>query len=238
MLQKTRGIVLRTVKYAESSVICKIYTREFGLQSYLINSIRTSKAKTKQSLLQPASLLDMVVYHSKQKNLQRVSELKRSFIFRSIPFDIRKASISLFMIEVVHQAIREEESNKALFDFIHSRICELDKETGKLPFFHIHFMLDLCRYLGFYPNGKYSDHKPFFDLMEGSFVSEQPSHNYFLTPAVGQVLSQLLGKIKPLPDRIAKKDLLDGLTDYYRLHLTHFKQFNSQKILEEVLRKC
>ena len=45
MVHKTKGIVLRTVKYGETSVIVTILTELFGLQSYLVNGVRTSSGK-------------------------------------------------------------------------------------------------------------------------------------------------------------------------------------------------
>ena len=45
MTHKTKGIVLRTVKYGETSVIVTILTELFGLQSYLINGVRSSSRR-------------------------------------------------------------------------------------------------------------------------------------------------------------------------------------------------
>ncbi|MBS1655487.1 MAG: recombination protein O N-terminal domain-containing protein, partial [Bacteroidetes bacterium] len=63
-LHKTKGIVLRTVKYGETSVIVTIYTELFGIQSYLVNGVRVSskKGSGKANLFQPSAILDMVVY--------------------------------------------------------------------------------------------------------------------------------------------------------------------------------
>ncbi|MGQ0828308.1 MAG: DNA repair protein RecO, partial [Bacteroidota bacterium] len=39
MIHKTTGIILHTTKYSETSLIIKAYTRQFGLQSYIINDV-------------------------------------------------------------------------------------------------------------------------------------------------------------------------------------------------------
>jgi DNA repair protein RecO (recombination protein O) len=92
MLHKTRGIVLHTTNYSETSVIAKVYTELFGLQSYLINGVRNKKAKVKANLLQPLSLLNLVAYHKERNGLQRVSEVSTGTTFTSIPYNIIKSN--------------------------------------------------------------------------------------------------------------------------------------------------
>lgn len=234
MLYKTQGIVLRTIKYGESSVICKIYTREFGLKSYLVNSVRSSRAKHKQGMLQPISLLDLVVYNKDQKNLQRISEMKRSFLFKELPFNIVKSSIGIFLTEVLCHALPEEDPNERLFDFIHNSICQLDSQVQNLQDFHLIFMLALSRHLGFYPYGKYEQKTPYFDLMAGRFVKNTPDHIHYLEPGLSKHFSALL-RDEPVLKRKTRKELLARLVEYYRLHLENFKEIKSPKVLEEVL---
>ena len=71
---KTKGIVLRTVKYGETSVIVAVFTEKFGVQSYLVNGVRisTKKGSGKANLFQPSAILEMVVYHNELKQLQRL----------------------------------------------------------------------------------------------------------------------------------------------------------------------
>ena len=97
MLQQTQGIVLKTFKYSETSLIVRIYTEKLGLQSYLINRVRHKKAKIKPALLQGLSVLDMVVYHRQNKNIQHIKELKLAYVFSAIPFDTVRSSIALFI---------------------------------------------------------------------------------------------------------------------------------------------
>jgi DNA repair protein RecO (recombination protein O) len=76
---KTKGIVLKTVKYGETSVIVTAFTELFGTQTYLQNGVRTSnkKGQGKANLFQPGAILDLIVYHNELKNIQRIKEYNR-----------------------------------------------------------------------------------------------------------------------------------------------------------------
>ena len=247
MVYKTRGIVLHHLKYSETSVIAKIYTELFGLQSYLINGVRSKpahprggKAKVKANILQPLSLVDMIVYHKEKNVLQRIREVSSNHPFSSIPYDIPKCSIALFIAEILYKSIREEEANANLFEFLFHSIQILDLTTGNCANFHLLFMLQLTKHLGFYPNGKYSDKFNFFDLREGVFLERQPDHPHFIPPPIGAYLNLLsetsfekLNQINIKPDH--RKRLLEHLIEYYELHLSNMNEVKSHRILETVM---
>ena len=240
MIYNTRGIVLRHLKYSETSVIAKIYTERFGLQSYLINGVRSKKATIKVNILQPLSLIDMSVYHKEKSGLQRIREVSSNPPFSSIPYDISKSSIALFIAEILYKSIREEEANTNLFEFLFHSIQILDLTTNNCANFHLLFMLQLTKHLGFYPNGKYSDKLNFFDLREGVFLERQPGHPHFIPPPIGAYLNLLsetsfekLNQINIKPSH--RKKLLEHLIEYYELHLSNMNEVKSHRILETVM---
>src|SRR6478735_5317875 len=120
MLHKTRGIVLKTTDYGESSVIVQVFTEKFGLQSYIINGVKKSKAKISRNMLQPLHLLDMVVYHKNAGSVQRISELKNSPVLLTLPYDVVKSSIAMFLNEVLYKSIKQQSADENLFDFVFS----------------------------------------------------------------------------------------------------------------------
>src|ERR1700733_10299919 len=129
MTHKTSGIVLRTVKYGETSLIVTIYTELFGLQSYMVNGVRTSSSKGpgKANLFQPAAILDLLVYHSDVKNLQRIKEFKWEILYQRIYFDTVKNAIVLFMIELLLKCLKQPEPNSELFQFVKIALLNLDE---------------------------------------------------------------------------------------------------------------
>ena len=129
MLHKTRGIVFKTTDYSESSVVVQIFTEKFGLQSYLINGVKKPKAKISRNMLQPLHLVDMVVYHKAAGNIQRIAELKNSPVLLSIPYDIIKSCIAMFLNEVLYKAVKQQTPDENIFDFIFNAIEWLDNAT-------------------------------------------------------------------------------------------------------------
>lgn len=239
MITKTRGIVFRAIKYGETSLITEIYTEQYGLQKYIINGVRSAKSKTKASLLQVMSLLDLVVYHRADKQLKRIKEIKPAYIFQGIPFDIRKGAVGLFMAEMARKTIREEESNPRLFHFLFESFCLLDRTTSPIANYHLCFLLQLSQYLGFAPGGAFCRATPIFDLREGVFVAGSPGSHVFVEGECSAALYALLrssleGAHSVQLSAENRRLLLRHLIDFYRLHIENLPTINSHEILQEV----
>src|SRR5687768_377139 len=160
MLHKTPGIVLRTVKYGDASVILSIFTELFGIQSYIVNGVRSSKPKAaKGNLLQPGNILDLVVYHHEQKNLQRISEFKLGHVYTSMHVNIVKNTVALYLIELLQKTLKQPEQQPELYYFAANVFKALDSEStavaANLP---LYFTLKLAANLGFHFAGHYSSY--------------------------------------------------------------------------------
>jgi len=239
-LHKTRGIVLHKINYAESSVIVKVYTDLFGLQTYLLKGVRKKKPLISPSLLQHLSLLELVVYHKETADIQHIRELRPAYAFAHIPFDIRKSSLAIFINEVVYKALKEEEPNQELFEFLYTAIVLLDEVEDHLGTFHIWFCIQFSRFLGFFPNDNFDQNHAWFDLREGLYVNTPPIHQQYLSKELSQLLFHFtcLSPLTMADVTITvgqKKQLLVALMDYYRIHLQGFGEIKSRKILEQVL---
>ncbi|MES2425607.1 MAG: DNA repair protein RecO [Bacteroidota bacterium] len=240
MLHKTRGIVLKTTDYGETSVIVQVFTEKLGLQSYIINGVKKPKAKISRNMLQPLHLLDMVVYHKAAGNVQRVAELKTSPVLLTIPYDVIKSSMALFLNEVLYKSIRQQTADENLFDFVFSAIEWLDHQTVGLANFHLLFLIQLTRYLGFYPDRYQANEADYFDLKNGVFMKYKPDSVLYLSPPHTQNFSRLLqcnfenlAMLKLTNDE--RRYLIAKILEYYALHIESFGNINSHEILEEVL---
>jgi len=240
MLHRTKGIVLHSIKYSESSIIVKIYTEIFGLQSYLVKAIRGPKSKMKPGLFQPLNLLELVVYHREKKTLQSIKEIQLGHPYHTIPFDIRKSSVALFINELLYKSIREEESNSALFEHLWNACMSLDSEQESVGSFHLVFMVQLTHFLGIMPQLNFSVQEPFFNVPEGHFQSHRPDHNIYLDAELSKELYSILKtpieqqssiKVKPA----IRNQLLETLIFYYKTHLPGFKGLQSHMVLHTVL---
>ncbi|WP_113654391.1 DNA repair protein RecO [Pedobacter namyangjuensis] len=240
MLHKTRGIVLKTTLYSESSVIVQVFTEKFGIQSYLINGVKKPKAKIPMNVLQPLHLLDMVVYHKVNTQLQRVSEARPSPVFKSIPYDVIKNTIVQFLNEVLYKSIRQQGAEDALFSFIYNAISWFDETEKPSANFHLAFLLKLSRFLGFAPHEQTRKDQKYFDLQEGEFTSLMPIHPYFIEKTEADffllLFSTSFEKIFEIKiDNATRRFLLDKILIYYTLHTASFGQVKSHQVLEDIL---
>jgi DNA repair protein RecO (recombination protein O) len=243
-LYKSKGIVLRTVKYGETSVIVTIFTELFGIQSYLVNGVRASskRATGKANLFQPAAILDLVVYHNELKQLNRIKEFKWSVLYQQVLTDVPKNTVALFMIELLTKCLKQPESNPDLFHFAEDCFLSLDNSTGSvtanLPLF---FALHLPVHFGFRIADNYSEENCYLDLREGSFTGFQPHHPYFLYEKQSSVTSQVLKVMQPQEleeiklNHEFRRQLLHRLETYYALHIQDFGTMKSLPVLREVL---
>lgn len=240
MLATTRGIVFHTLKYSDSSIITKIYTEEFGLQSFMVSAAHSKKSATKINLLQPLALVECVVYHKEKKQLQRIKEIKSAQPYQNISSDISKSGILFFLNEMLYKSIKEEESNPPLFNFIYSALLFLDLKTDSCANFHLLFLLKLSSFLGFRPQENHSTKNKFFDLQEGVFLSHEPVHPFFITANEGNRFLELCNcdfenSAALTIGGAERKLLLEKIIQYYTLHLSSLSEIKSHKVLEEVM---
>ncbi|WP_442795529.1 DNA repair protein RecO [Pelobium manganitolerans] len=240
MLFKTRGIVLKVTDFAESSVVAKIYTEKFGLQTYLINGVKKPKAKIHLNMLQPLHLLELVVYHKPNGTMQRIKDARTFPLLLHIPYDIVKSSIAIFLNEMIYKSIKQQHEDEVMFEFIAKGVELLDQSAEGVSNFHLLFLARLTRFLGFYPDLSASDRGRFFDLKDGVFVQHQPPHVYFVETDFKEAWLQLFeSRIDDFAvlklNNHARKTLLAKLIDFYSFHIEDFGAVKSHEILEEVL---
>jgi DNA repair protein RecO (recombination protein O) len=238
MLHHTRGIVFQQIKYSETSIIAKIYTELFGLQSYLIKGIRSKRSTVKPALLQHLTLVDLIAYHKEKKDLQHLKEIKIDYPLKTNHTDIKKSSIIVFLNEILHKVIREEEANQPLFEFIYQSVKKLDSMENSVSNFHLVFLIHLTKYLGFFPKKNYSNQNKYFNLQEGIFTSiqgdlliKEPFSSYLFT----LTYSQIENPEKFLIQSQHRNDLLDIILKYYQLHIPAALNIKSNAVLQAVL---
>ena len=240
MILKTKGIVLKVIKYGDSSLIVSMYTAIGGLKKYIIGGVSGTKGRSKAITLRPMNLVEVIAYDKPGKDLNRIKEVKIDTIYQSIPFDLVKGAIGLFMIEVAQKVIKEETPNPKLYEFLTQMFIYLDQTNDSVSNLPLIFMVRLSQFLGFLPNGRYSKHSPYFDLREGLFVATIPTHSYFLDHEKAAFLDLLIYSDmeemkKSHMSRAHRQIVLNHLIDYYRLHIEGLKGFNAHQVLREVL---
>ncbi len=241
MLQ-TKGIVIRTLRYAETSVITDIFTEEKGLCSFIAGGVRKARSNMPFGLFQAMTPVDIISYWKEDPDaLQRLKECRAEPILTSIPFELTKGTVALFMAEVLRKCIQPGATQPDLFDFLKKTVEFLDATQHPVAHIHLHFLANLTDFLGFQPQLPAGPASSFFDLKEGKHCPFQPLHGYFLAPEQTQQLAALL----ELPIEQAhtlrwtpaeRKNLLQKLIQYYQLHLTGFGEIKTPDVLEMVFK--
>jgi DNA repair protein RecO (recombination protein O) len=240
MLAKTQGIVLKSFKFRENSLITDIFTSEFGLRSYIINSVFSKKGISKAAYFQPMSILDLVVYEKEERSLNRIQEIRPAHIFNQIPYDIVRSSISMFISEILRNVLKERSSNQALFNNVRSMLMELDQTTETLSTFHLYFLVRMFSDLGIYPHGDCDEPGVILDMREGVFTNVQPLHFDILDPPTSLHFYHLINKSGDLYlnndfPKIVRRQLTEALIRYYQIHVHQFDELKTLPVLSQVL---
>ena len=242
MIVKTRGICLHTRKYAETSVIARVYTEELGLQSYIISGVRTRKPKVHASLLQPMSVLDMVVYHHpNRESLFRTKEIRSAHNFERIPFELQRSSVCLFAAEVLLKALQVSEAPPELFAFVIDFLLYVDHTDDPVANLPPYFLARMTEFLGFQPELPEFGGPYYFDRTQGYFLPEAPDHDLYTDVEASALLLALmqadLSEVHAIEsDRVSRATVVTTLLNYLRGHMERFKGITSHRVLSEVLR--
>ena len=232
---KTQAIVLSAIKFQEKSLIVKCFTQSDGLKSYFIQSAFSSKkSNQKIAYFQPLNILEIEANHKNKGTLEHFKEVKLAYNYQNINTDIVKSSMVLFLSEVLHNSIFEEEKNENLFSFLETSLMWLDTHDS-ISNFHLIFLLQLTKFLGFYPQMQETEAN-YFEMTDGVFSPLQG------TSCLNEHETLLLKKLINLKFEDTKKNfhkeerqvLLKVLLEYYSIHLQGFKKPNSLEVLKEI----
>ena len=238
-MHQSRAIVLHQIKYSETSLILKIYTEKEGLLSFIAKGVRGKKGKLRSAQFQPLNLIDLSYREARKSELRQIIDLKVIDPFTDLPFNPVKRTIAIFIAELIHNAIKEQEPNLKLFEFLYNSIHWIDLSKEGYSHFHLLFMMKFTKHLGFYPMSDGDKEVRYFDLQQGVFSRVAPAHPYFIDSEQLSAWKQLINvKLETINSLLfsnsLKRKLLQTMMLYYKLHLIHFKELNSHHILQSV----
>lgn len=240
MIQKARAIALHTIKYGDNSLVAYLYTHEFGRLTIMVNSaFGRGKGSKKSIFFQPLSVTNLVFYSGRNHGMGRFKEATPIAALNSLYFDPVKRAIALFVGELIYRSVKEEESNPNLYQFIETSIMALDTMEQGVSNFHLIFLANLSRYLGFFPNGNYSDKTPYFDYKNGFFAEVEPKHPMYFGKTFSQFLSICIDTKYDEASRIKingaqRRELISLMLMYYGYHLDGIQNIKSLPILSQV----
>jgi len=239
MLEKTRGIVLNQIKYTDSGIVARLYTREFGRLSLMVKGLRNRKSGKHNILFQPLFILDLELYYKESREMQTIKEFSVAFTPYDIYTDIRKSAVAIFLGEVLTSALKEESPNEELYYFVEDSIRFFETSREGFANFHLAFLAGLSSFLGFEPGQRADLNDIFFDMKNGSFVSLPPVHGNYSNPENSSILADLFGSsydnVRNIPlSGIQRNEILDDLLEYFYIHLPGLNRIKSLEVLKEV----
>ncbi len=239
MYEQIRALVLNSIKYTDNSSIAHFYTEKFGRMSVMIRHSKSKKSVSKKSILQPLFLINIDIQYKQNREVQQCKELVNNPVFHDIPFNITKSSIALFLAEFLTKVLKEEEANQPLFEFLSSSIQFLDQSRAGTSNFHIIFLYELSKFLGFYPDNNYSEQNCYFNLRDGFYSKFKETEEISLNKELSEQLSiishfgfKFLEKIKL--SRKQRTELLTAIISYYQYHIPEIGKIKSLEVLNEV----
>ena len=220
MIFKTRGIVFRFTKFGETSIIVTIFTEQFGLQSYIVNGVRSKSSKNKIALYQPLTLLNLVVYHREHANIERIKETSCVHPYRTLTADVKKSTLAMFITELLNKTVKDESHGGEVFPFVFDSLIALDGLQAGYENFHLIFMLKLARHLGF---GVFSA----AEALGGRVVDRETESK------LNDLLQSNYDTMLQI-DNIQRRKLLELLLKFYAEHMEHLGEIKSVQVLREV----
>ncbi|MBP5338163.1 MAG: DNA repair protein RecO [Prevotella sp.] len=240
MQTKTDAIVLHTIKYGEQKLIVDMFTRELGRQSFVVPISKSGRSKLKKQYFQPLTLLTVEADVRQPSNLQKLRDATLLQPLTSMLTEPSKLAIGLFIAEFLCHALRDEQRNEQLFDYVRLSIEWLEGRQADYANFHLVFLMHLSRFLGFFPNLAGAGEKALcFDLRAGVFCATPPPHHEWLAPHEARRIRLMMGMDYPSMhhlrlSRTVRNRTLEIIETYYRLHLPAFPELRSLPVLREL----
>ncbi|MGI6342804.1 MAG: DNA repair protein RecO [Bacteroidales bacterium] len=237
MLVSSDGIVINYFDYSETSIICKIFTSEFGLKSYIAKGVRKQKSKFKRNLFTPLNLVNIIAYQKKSDGLLYIRDINQLQYCNEIATNINKVGISVYMCELLSKTLQPNMQDKDLFEFIKEQILFLDNKDVIIGNYPLFFAAKLTQHLGCFPLIDSYSENTYFNLLDGRFGTQKPNHMHYTDTYLSQLLHQLFysaSNNQAMTEKINsddKKRLFEAVHDYYKIHIPNFGEIKSYKIL-------
>lgn len=235
------AVVLQQIRYGDSSIIVKVYSRSDGVMSFIARSARKPDKGITGALFQPLTQIEFVA--APAANNEGLAILREARLIQSATVsggDVLKGCIVLFLAEVLLSTIRQHEADEELYNFIIETIDKLrqcnDCEINDFPLL---FLVQLSDILGFGPTDDYSTDRTVFWLQEGRFSRFAPGNEAFVDSKEGENFSQMLKAARTGSglniSGASRRYLLRQLLSYFAFHHQGMTTIKSHEVLHMVL---
>jgi DNA repair protein RecO (recombination protein O) len=236
MWRAVRAVVLSAVAHGESTYILRCCTEDHGLRAYAWRP--QGKGQRTAVFAQPLQRLSMVVHEPVHDRLGRARDLRSEKPYVRVPFEPPRGAVLLFVQEVLLRALREGADDTSLFHWLHQALDLLDR-TEDLPHYPLTLLITLGRELGIMPDPS-AHAQQWFDMVEGCFTDHLPSHAQAIPQPMVTAFTQWLKADlhREAPMRLPyaqRRELLDHVLRYFRIHIEGFGELRSPDMLHQAL---
>ena len=238
MIAKSTGLILRQIKYGESSIILEILTAEWGMQSYIVSGVRKKKSRNPAAIYQIMNWIDFVAYFKENQGIKRIKEAKMNFTYGLVPYDPVRRCLGIFLLEVIQKTLKQQNSTPELYHFVYQTFHDLDNQSIYPSNAHVWFLLHLTRHIGIEPHGKYSTSSPYFHKLNGVFSLQADGRS--CTEQVSQFIWKILSSNEPLGADISlhgelRSQIVEEINEFYRYQIEKFPDFRTVNILKHII---
>lgn len=242
MVKQSLAIVIKSQKYGDTSLICHLFTRTYGLQMFMIKGVRSAKSKSiNANLFQVGNVLDIQMYYNPSKNFQILKECNPVYVYNNLRENIQRNCVQTFAIEVLTQIVIAAEPQEDVFDFTFDFFKVLEEETS-IPSIYLpsYFVTQMNQLSGYNINGQFSELTPFFNFVSGTFTTSQPQFPPFIEGATALILSRInsvtsIHELTQIPNIPERKLILQALLLFMEYHYPDFKPLKSLPVLSIIL---
>ena len=237
MITSTSAIVLSKIRYKDNDIIVKLFTKEYGAISFIVKGSQNSKKnKIKYVYFQELTILEIQFNYNSKRDLQYIKDIEIKHNYTSSHTDLVKVSVIMFLSEVLSNVITHQKRDIQLYNYIEESLIWYDINKSN-TYFHMIFLIELTRYLGFYPDILSNNFK-YFNLEGGSYEKSKTSE-YSITGDSLNLFNQILGikfDSNPLPTLNSKDkmEIINIILTYYKLHINNFKPIKSLEIVKNI----
>ena len=238
-MQITKAIVLRTIRYSDSCLVVSLYTEYYGMVSGMVRISRGAKGRTNGALWQLLNVLEIAISYSADAEMQKIGECSISVPWRDLPYNPVKASVAMFLADMLYHALRGEGENRELFSFLENSLCWFDETTEGVSYFHLLLMIRMTRFLGIMPGTEGAERGMMYDLKNACYCHLVPEHGQYVEPKEAELIPVLLDMDYSNMHLLAlsnkeRRHMLDILLQYYRIHVPAFGKLQSLDVLREL----
>ena len=143
---RSKGIVLRSIRYGEADRILDLYTQDVGLVSVIAKGIRRTKSRF-GGRLEPLSCVDFLAYEGRTLDTVTQVEVLRSF--HGVRENLKSLEAAGGMVANVRAFSGGDEADRRVFNLLYHALDALDARTRDTMSIEAAFSLKLSILAGY-----------------------------------------------------------------------------------------